>query len=172
MNSEMKLNEINKLLKAGDVAAAESVALELLKKEPGNLQAKMLYGTCLQLQGDRESFGRIHEELVPKMTVVSDEKTLSMWHRYHALWMTLMVGGLVLAGTVGTIYVIFADQINKYYNAMTQSPLYASPEYFELKVIEGMPDGPEKSARLQDFREREEQSKRTVPEVGLNEFEN
>lgn len=78
MNSEMKLNEINKLLKAGDVAAAESAALELLKKEPGNLQAKMLYGTCLQLQGDRESFGRIHEELVPKMTVVSDEKTLSI----------------------------------------------------------------------------------------------
>ena len=105
----MSIDEIKRLMKAGKIVEADATALELLKKDPGNLKAKMLYGTCLQLQGNQEHFGRIHEELALKMVAVTDEKTLGMWRKYHALWMTLIVGGLVLSGVVGAIYVAFAD---------------------------------------------------------------
>ena len=45
--AEMKtLEEIKQMMSAGDAAKAAEALKELLAKEPENLQAKMLYGTC------------------------------------------------------------------------------------------------------------------------------
>lgn len=149
---DLKLGEINKLLKAGDIVGAESAIIELLKKEPGNAQVKMLYGTCLQLQGDQEGFVRIHEELAPRMTDVPDEKTLGMWRKYHRLWISLIAGGLVVAGAAGVVCVMLGNQIRANFNTMIRGQcIYAGPEYFELKAIERMPEGPEKDRRRKEI---------------------
>lgn len=101
-NTQMKtLGEIKRLMAAGETAKADEALKELLANEPDNLQAKMLYGTCRQLLGDEATFRRIHDELAPVMEAASraDERCVSMWRKYHALWLSLIVGGLVLAGT-------------------------------------------------------------------------
>lgn len=107
------LDEIKQMMATGETVQADEALKELLEKEPTNLQAKMLYGTCRQLLGDEETFRRIHDELAPVMVKLSDippealtsvpPETLSLWKKYHALWMSLIVSGLVLAGIgVGT----------------------------------------------------------------------
>lgn len=154
MTTERTLEEIKKLMAKGETAQADEALKELLVTEPTNLQAKMLYGTCLQLRGDQESFRRIHEELMPKMAAVSNEKTLGMWCKYHTLWMKLIVGGLVLAGAVGATYAIFGDQIKVFISAVMTPSLYAGPEYFELKQIESMPEGHERDRRRREFEGR------------------
>lgn len=106
----MNLDEIKTLLKSGDIAGAEAAAQELLATEPDNVQAMMLYGTCRQLLGDNKTFGEIHDELAPKMATEGNEKTLSLWRRYHKLWMTLIAGGLVLAGVAGGV-LYFAENV-------------------------------------------------------------
>ena len=103
------LDEIRKMIIDGDIAQAEAALRELLAKEPDNLQAKMLYGTCRQLLGDEETFRRIHGEIAPMMenkdAAGLQPGTVSLWKKYHALWMTLILGGLVLAGVgVATCY--------------------------------------------------------------------
>ena len=96
------LDEIRLMMAAGNTAQADEALKELLANEPDNLQAKMLYGTCRQLLGDEETFKRIHDELAPVVEKpVKDEpkvKTVSLWKKYHVLWISLIVGGLILAG--------------------------------------------------------------------------
>ena len=76
------LDEIKKMMAAGDTAKAAESLKELLAKEPQNVQAKMLYGTCCQLLGDEETFKRIYDELAPEMEAVSNYKTWEMWRKY------------------------------------------------------------------------------------------
>lgn len=94
----MNIDEIKTLLKSGDVAGAESAAQELLATEPDNAAAQMLYGTCRHLLGDDRTFDIIHDVLASKMESEWNENTLSLWRRYHGMWIALIAGGLVLAG--------------------------------------------------------------------------
>ena len=117
------LDEIKQLMAAGDTAQADEALKELLAVEPDNLQAKMLYGTCRQLLGDEETFKRIHDELAPRFERPADDpptaetmscpEGLSLWKKYHALWMTLIIAGLILAGTVGAVCYLGKTPINK-----------------------------------------------------------
>ena len=104
----MNVDEVKSLMRSGDVAGAEGAAKELLAAEPDNAAAQMLYGTCRHLLGDDKTFGEIHDKLAPKMATEGNEKTLSLWRRYHKLWMALIAGGLV-AVTGGALY--FAEDI-------------------------------------------------------------
>ena len=80
------LDEIKQMMAAGDAAQADVALKELLAKEPDNLQAKMLYGTCRQLLGDEKTFKRIHDELAPVMEMMSSETTESgMWAKYNMI---------------------------------------------------------------------------------------
>lgn len=115
------LDEIKQMMAAGDTAQADEALKELLAKEPANLQAKMLYGTCRQLLGDEETFKRIHDELMPKMDalqsnllatddVLDDSPTtgtegshegrlppdLKMWQQYHQTYFGLNSFALTL----------------------------------------------------------------------------
>ena len=132
----MNIDEIKTLLKSGDVAGAEVAVQKLLAAEPDNVQAMMLYGTCRHLLGDDKTFGKIHDELAPKMATEGNEKTLSLWRKYHRLWMTLIAGGLVLAGVaVGAWYfggslrdkLVVADEM------VAGKCVYAGPQRDELK---------------------------------------
>ena len=113
----MTLDEIKQMMSAGDTAKAAEALKEVLSNEPDNLQAKMLYGTCRQLLGDEETFKRIHDELAPEMEKREkgepQSETVSLWKKYHALWMTLIVGGLMLAGLTGAWY-FGRDIINQF----------------------------------------------------------
>ena len=78
----MKIDEIKNLLKSGNVAGAEAAANRLLAKDPYDVRAMMLYGTCRQLQGDEVAFRRIHRKLAPKMAKIADGETQAMWRKF------------------------------------------------------------------------------------------
>ena len=50
---------------------------------------------------------------------------------------------------------------------MTHGTLYASPEYFELKQIKSMPEGPEKDRRRRDLEVREKERSERMTVVGI-----
>ena len=95
------IDEIKQLMAVGDTTQADEALKELLAKDPENLQAKMLYGTCRQLLGDEETFKRIHDELAPVMERMEEKEskaeTISLWGKYQLLWEYLIVAGLVSA---------------------------------------------------------------------------
>ena len=135
------LEEIKQLMVAGDTVQADVALKELLAKEPDNLQAKMLYGTCRQLLGDEKTFKRIHDEIVMEMAnkdaTELQTETASLWRKYHALWMKLIVGGLVLAGG-GTTAWYFGRVVLDMFGVSCvpvqgrhESALYAGPGYYE-----------------------------------------
>lgn len=104
----MNVDEVKSLMRSGDVAGAEGAVKELLAAEPDNAEAQMLYGTCHHLLGDDKTFDEIHAALSPRMETERNGKTLSLWRRYHKLWLILIAGGLVLA-TGGVLY--FAENV-------------------------------------------------------------
>ena len=143
------LDEIKQMMAAGETAQADEALKELLAAEPDNLQAKMLYGACRQLLGDEETFKRIHDELAPVMGSCEKSEpqteTVSMWQKYHALWMALIVGSLVLAGLTGAVLYFGHNLKNQFatlYGGPVQVPrhnrsidsLYAGPPRSGLEV--------------------------------------
>ena len=125
------LDEIKQLMAAGDTAGADEALKDLLAKEPDNLQAKILYGTCRQLLGDEETFKHIHDELAPVMERLEKEEpkteTVSLWKKHQRLWEYLIVSGLVLAG-VGAAARFFGKEIVNTFNVAS---VYAGPGYYE-----------------------------------------
>ena len=95
--------EIRQLMAAGDLAAAEAKLKHLLVTEPDNAMAKMLYGTCRRLQGDEETFRRIHGELSPQMAEKEQSQPKSeevrRWKDFHQMWKSASAAALVM-GTV------------------------------------------------------------------------
>ena len=86
------LDEIKKTMAGGDTAKAAEALKELLEKDPQNLQAKMLYGTCCQLLGDEGTFRRIHDELAPAMAGKKkgvQPEVDSRWTTYHRAFVEL-----------------------------------------------------------------------------------
>ena len=142
------LDEIKRMMAAGDAAKAAESLKELLAKEPDNLQAKMLYGTCCQLLGDEETFRRIHDELAPVMEKFEKSEpqaeTVSLWRKYHALWLVFIAGALVLAGLTGAAWYFGNNsgiQANDILNINVESrgqidcnSLYAGPPRSGLEV--------------------------------------
>ena len=122
------LGEIKQMMAAGDTAKAAEALKELLAKEPENLQAKMLYGTCCQLLGDEDTFKRIHGELAPEMEkqekVAPQSEMVSLWKKYHALWMTLIFGGLVLVSLTGAA-IYFGSTTKNQMNVLYGGAMYA-----------------------------------------------
>ena len=112
------LGEIKQLMASGATAKADASLKKLLAAEPDNLQAKMLYGACRQLLGDEETFKRIHDELAPEMEGLEksepQSETFSMWKKYHALWLTLIAGGLILAGLTGAVWWFGRSVLNQF----------------------------------------------------------
>lgn len=147
------LEEIKKMMVAGDTAQADVALKKLLAQEPDNLQAKMLYGTCRQLLGDEETFKRIHDELAPVMERMEEKEskaeTISLWGKYQLLWEYLIVAGLISAA-VGIAAWYFGRNLQemfavKYGGAVMQDrqieaigcQLYAGPPRRGLQMEDG-----------------------------------
>ncbi len=77
----MTLEEIKCAMKDGDVLSASAALEELLASEPGNTEAKLLYGTCCHICGDEETFIRIDDEIARD----PDSNHRRMYRKYHAL---------------------------------------------------------------------------------------
>lgn len=131
----MNVEEIKFLLKSGDVARAEAAAKDLLTAEPDNVQAKMLYGTCRQLQGDEETFLRLHDELAPRIVSVVDGETQGLWRKYHTLWIGLIATGLALAGGVVAI-----AHLGRTITSECNVSLYGGPGYQKLQQSDPLLD--------------------------------
>ncbi len=86
----MNIESIKKLIKEGDIPQARSQLREVLAKTPEDAVAQMLYGTCCQIMGDPEAFGRIYQKLAPEMErcVERGEQSerISMWLKYAAMF--------------------------------------------------------------------------------------
>ncbi len=131
------IDQIKTLLQSGDVAGAEALCRKALETHPDDAQLKMLFGLCRQLQGDEETFRRIHDELAPEMGGAEDNaphsEKVSLWRKYHKLWLSLIVGALVLGGTMVGSAVVFGRRIRRQF-AMCA---YAGPVRPETARIEG-----------------------------------
>lgn len=131
------LDEIKQMMATGETVQADEALKELLEKEPTNLQAKMLYGTCRQLLGDEETFRRIHDELTPVMVKLSDisldtstsipTETLSLWKKYQTLWEYLIIAGLVMTGVVAGVLYLGKNILGQFASA------YAGPGYQDIR---------------------------------------
>ena len=129
------LDEIKQMMAAGDTAKAAEALKELLAKEPDNLQAKMLYGTCCQLLGDAETFNRIHDELSSEMETREksepQSETVSLWRKYHELWMKLIAAGLIVASlTCAVMY--FGNEVKRQMQVASSAMTgYRAAPYYE-----------------------------------------
>ena len=84
----MDIDEIKKLLAAGDVAGAEAAAKAALETEPDNVRLMIVFGTCRQLQGDEEAFLGTYELVraaLDEKKVELDATTAEEWKRFEAL---------------------------------------------------------------------------------------
>ncbi len=138
------LATVKGLMEAGEPAKAEALCWQGLEQFPGNSELKMYYGLCRQLQGDEETFRKIHDELAPRMAAGNhqpDAPAQTLWRKYHWLWLSLIVGALVLgAGAAGLP--VFVDAIrNKLDMMINTRQLYAGPASYDLYA------GPEYSNR-------------------------
>ncbi len=129
------VDEIKSLMKSGAVAGAEALCRKALETHPDDAQLKMLFGLCRQLQGDEETFRRIHDELAPEMAGAEDtaphSEKVSLWRKYHKLWLSLIVGSLVLGGTVVGSVVLGRKMQHQMVCA-----LYAGPVSPDMKRVE------------------------------------
>ena len=157
------LDQIKSMMKSGDIAGAEALCKQALEADPANAELKMRYGLCRQLLGDEETFRRIHDELAPEMEREAPlreggapkgrgenaappslpsacaPETLSLWRKYHKLWLSLIVGALVIGGAAAGV-LVFGEEIRAQFEIMvraTQNPLYAAPKNpeFETRVV-------------------------------------
>lgn len=143
------IEEIRRLMVDGEIVRAGEAAKELLDAEPDNLQAKMLYGTCRQLLGDEETFRRIHDELAPKMEEMADVTSkidtaaasaeISLWRKYHALWLSLIAGGLVIAAAAGAGVWYVGKVVAMGEPASAARALYGGPRYVSRSLYGGPP---------------------------------
>lgn len=134
------IDEIKQMMAAGDTANAAEALKELLAKEPTNLHAKMLYGTCCQLLGDEETFKRIHDELAPEMEKLEAEEPqaeiVSLWKKYDTLFEYLIVGAMIV-GTmaVGIAYIWKTVLAEQQVAAMAVLGVYAGPPMQEMRSV-------------------------------------
>ena len=84
----MDIDEIKKLLAAGDVAGAEAAAKAALENDPDNVRLLIVFGTCRQLQGDEEAFLGTYELVraaLDEKKIELDATAAEEWKRFEAL---------------------------------------------------------------------------------------
>ena len=135
----MALREIKKLMKNGDFAKADAELKAIVECEPGNVQAKLLYGTCRLLLGDEDTFRKIHDEVEPRISFEKDAEVISAWRKYSRLLKYLLAGALVLgAAATATCYLgeKFKGPLAALHKALYGSgSLYAGPPEHRLEKI-------------------------------------
>lgn len=136
----MTLNEIKMLIKNGDIIKASAELETIVKREPDNIQAKLLYGTCQLLLGDENVFRKIHDEVEPRMVFEKDRVTISVWKKYSVLWKSLLVGCLVIGSAMYGVAYLGRTIVGQTNNVAAQAvTAYAGPPYRENIRLYGGP---------------------------------
>lgn len=134
MKSDADMNEIRESLKNGDVSRALNALEELLAKEPENVSAKMLYGTCCWLMGDEKTFLLIHNEIAPEMKRREkiDPRTdeVRMWKKFNKILEIIVLGALVFAAVAGLV-VAWGNEVA---NASRFMMLYGPAPYHKMEI--------------------------------------
>ena len=157
MNTKADISNIVKLLKFRNFTAAEALCHQGLALEPDNPELKMCLGIPRHLQGDKETFRKIHAELAPRMANLArtgqvSKDVLAMWKKYNGLMLEYVVlGALVLGAGIATACVFgetVRDRFRYMLNAVDNTrTLYAGPAYYERDRIpdtmEALYAGPE-----------------------------
>ena len=93
----MNMESIKQLIRNGEFPQACGQLRDVLSKDPNDTIAQMLYGTCCQVMGDTETFGRIYQRLAPEMErcVKRGERSerAAMWLKYAAMFAMLLMCG-------------------------------------------------------------------------------
>lgn len=155
---------IKSLLKSGEVSRAAEKPIALLKDNPENVRAMMLFGTCLQFLGDDSAFELTHEtvrDAMSRMPLNDYPELADEWAKFDGLHRQLAKPVLVRKGTkvrpmameyvalatliaaaLGVGFWLFGSQILVMVNDVTKSfiggsigDLYAGPRYEDFKHL-------------------------------------
>lgn len=111
-----KLGSLKLLLKAGEYEKAAAALKEYQTEFPDDWNGKLMEGIVAKLQGDEETFRRIHDEAQTIIEAHGKDavqiKTSPLWEKYHSTWQKITkvaviglkisaIGGLVATGIVG-----------------------------------------------------------------------
>lgn len=83
---------IKSLLKSGEVSRAAEKPIALLKDNPENVRAMMLFGTCLQFLGDDSAFELTHEtvrDAMSRMPLNDYPELADEWVKFDGLYRQL-----------------------------------------------------------------------------------
>lgn len=117
----MELGQIKELMRGGDVAAAAEELKALISAEPGNQEAKILYGTCCHICGDDATLVRIDEEVAQD----PDFNHKRIYRKYHAMRVAACgLAAFALAATVTPATVSAGSPDSELYGGYT---LYGAP---------------------------------------------
>lgn len=93
---------IKQLMESGKVDEASAALKVFLSRNPDDEVARMLYGTCRQIQGDEVAFRRIYNELQPTMDACEAagevSERVSLWKKYKAVFVFLFAMGNMTFG--------------------------------------------------------------------------
>ena len=154
----MDIDEIKKLLAAGDVAGAEASAKAALENDPDNVRLLIVFGTCRQLQGDEEAFLGTYELVraaLDEKKVELDATAAEEWKRFEALHERIaqpellqkgdpprksnlmkyvMLAVVVIAAVIVAVTCFGVREIERQYQIMVYS-LYGGPSDSEPRFI-------------------------------------
>lgn len=117
----MNLEQIKELMRGGDVAAAAEELKSLISAEPGNQEAKILYGTCCHICGDDATLVKIDEEVAKD----PDFNHKRIYRKYHAMRVAACgLAAFALAATVTPVTVSAESPDSELYGGYT---LYGAP---------------------------------------------
>ena len=117
----MELDQIKELMRGGDVAAAAEELKALISAEPGNQEAKLLYGTCCHISGDDATFVKIDEEVAKD----PDFNHKRIYRKYHAMRVAACgLAAFALTATVTPATVSAESPDSELYGGYT---LYGAP---------------------------------------------
>lgn len=142
-----KLESIKPLLKAGEYEKAAEALKEYRKEFPDDWDGKLMEGVIAKLQGDEETFRRIHDEAQAVIDGHGKDapqiKASPLWKKYHSTWkkvVTVAIIGVLAAGAVGGAIHIsnqISDRIKWVHEMITVGPsrsLYDGPSRPEREI--------------------------------------
>ena len=117
----MNLEQIKELMSGGDVAAAAEELKALISAEPGNQEAKLLYGTCCHICGDDATLVKIDEEVAKD----PDFNHKRIYRKYHAMRVAACgLAAFTVAATMAPSTVLAESPKPELYGGST---LYGAP---------------------------------------------
>ena len=141
-----KLKQIRGMLAIERYSEAEAMLKDFMAEHPENWDARLLFAFCRQLQGDKETFRKIHDEAQAHIDAQDAEaeaiKASPLWRKCHKAWIAwFAVGALVVGAAVGAGMINY-QALRKNFQIIVyavtegiQATTYDGPQHYERKII-------------------------------------